>query len=191
MYSDVDAGNTKKKLFTKIAVFLMYREIYCPSICDHQRAYIAYWRLYCVQKWSNIDSNSMLQGSALVKLIWVEHMVWFSQSQWLCLKLHNNVLYSVTLSVCVAYSLSLCVCMVVPRHHIWMIKTNNVWRWCPSSTPSTCWLSFLQTLNEYEIITLIYNRNSCRLDLIYIWTPEDIIIKAILPGCTKFEGKYF
>ncbi len=35
---------------------------------------------------------------------------------------------------------------------------------------------FLQTLKEYEIITLIYNRKLCMLDLLYFWAPEDIIL---------------
>ncbi len=121
-------------LFSKIAVFLMYRGDICPCFCDHQTAYITYWRLYCVQKWNNIDSNSMLWGSAGFE--W-NHVVWFSQSQRLCSNLHNDVLDSVTQSACVAYSLSLCVSMVVPSHHIWMIETNDEKRWRPLSTPCT------------------------------------------------------
>ncbi len=31
------------------------------------------------------------------------------------------------------------------------------------------------TLKEYEIITLIYNRKSCRLDVLLFCAPEDII----------------
>ncbi len=41
---------------------------------------------------------------------------------------------------------------------------------------ATQWLSFLQILKEYEIITLIYNRKSCRLDLLSYCAPEDIIL---------------
>ncbi len=31
-------------------------------------------------------------------------------------------------------------------------------------------------MKEYEIITLMYNRKSCRLDLLSFLTPEDIIL---------------
>ncbi len=115
------------------------------------------------KKRSNIVSNSILRGSA--RFEW--NHVWFSQSQRPCSKLRNDVLDFVTQSACVAYSLSLCVSMVMPSHHFWMIKINDEKRWGPSSTPSTFWFSFLQTLKEYEIIMLIYNRKSCRLDLIF------------------------
>ncbi len=90
--------NTKKKLFSKIAVFLMYGEIEIyPCICDYQTAYIAYWHLYCVKKWNNIYSNSMLRGISglrvephgmvqpiahnLVETETRYHMIWFSKSQ--------------------------------------------------------------------------------------------------------------
>ncbi len=49
----------------------------CPCICDHHTAYIAYWCLYCVQKWNNIDSDPILRGSAGFE--W-NHVVWFNQS---------------------------------------------------------------------------------------------------------------
>ncbi len=157
-------------LFSKIAVFLMYTEIY-PYFCDYQTAYIAYWRLYCVQKWNNIDSNSILRGIAGYE--W-NHMEWFSQSQQLCSKLRNDVLDSVTQSACVVYSLSLCVCMVVPSHHAWMIETNDEKRWRQSSMQ--CTYCHFCKLKEYELITLIYNRKPCRLDLLTFWPPEDIIL---------------
>ncbi len=54
---------------------------------------------------------------------------------------------------------------------------------------ATRWLSFLQTLKEYEIITLIYNRKSCRLDLLSYCAPKDIILKSIRLGSTMFEAK--
>ncbi len=119
-------------LFTEIAVFLMYREIY---------VYIYLWslnNLYSIltsvlyKKWSNIVSNSMLRGSGCVltnsgvsmlhvrQFPW-DHVVWFSQSQWLCSKLSQ-----------------------------WWIYKMAAFIHAP------CWL---QTLKEYEIITLIYNRN--------------------------------
>ncbi len=47
----------------------------------------------------------------------------------------------------------------------------------------------LQTLKEYEIITLIYNRKSCKLDLLSYCAPENIILKSIQPGSTMYEGK--
>ncbi len=46
-------------------------------------------------------------------------------------------------------------------------------------------------VKEYEIITLEYNGKACRLYLLFFCAPEDIILKAIRPGSTKFEGKYF
>ncbi len=64
-------------LFSKIAVFLMYREIYIYVFAIIKQAYIPYWHLYCVKKWNNIDSNSMLRCSAGFE--W-KHVVRFSQS---------------------------------------------------------------------------------------------------------------
>ncbi len=36
------------------------------------------------------------------------------------------------------------------------------------------------TLKEYDLITLIYNRISCRLDLLSFWAPKNIILYDIL-----------
>ncbi len=42
------------------------------------------------------------------------------------------------------------------------------------------------TLKEYEIITLIYNRKTCKLDSLHFSVSEDVIIKAFQPCITKF-----
>ncbi len=46
-------------------------------------------------------------------------------------------------------------------------------------------------MKEYEMISLKYNGRACRLYLLFFCAPEDIILSAIRPGSTKFEGKYF
>ncbi len=46
-------------------------------------------------------------------------------------------------------------------------------------------------VKECEIITLKYNGRACRLYLLFFCAPEDIILYAIRPGSTKFEGIYF
>ncbi len=52
-------------------------------------------------------------------------------------------------------------------------------------------LPFLQTLKEYEIITLIItvNRKSCSLNLLSYCAPEDTILYSIRPGSMMFEAK--
>ncbi len=42
------------------------------------------------------------------------------------------------------------------------------------------------TLKKYEIIILIYNIKSCRLDLLWFCVPEDIILLDIRPCIIKF-----
>ncbi len=81
--SQVDAEKYKLIfLFPKIAVFLMYREIYVLCICNHQTANIAYWHLYCVkkikqhclkfhapgQRWIRVESHGMVQPIAAAVL---------------------------------------------------------------------------------------------------------------------------
>ncbi len=63
-------------------------------------------------------------------------------------------------------------CGMVQPITMTVLKTFTMMNKCTMA----CWLSFLQTLKEYEIITLIYNRKSCRLDLLSFWSPEDIIL---------------
>ncbi len=43
-------------------------------------------------------------------------------------------------------------------------------------------------MKEYEIITLKYKIKTCRLDLLCFCAPANIILLAIRPGSTKFEG---
>ncbi len=49
----------------------------------------------------------------------------------------------------------------------------------------------LAVVKECKIITLKYTGTACRLYLLYSRAPEDIILSAIRPGSTKFEGKHF
>ncbi len=48
---------------------------------------------------------------------------------------------------------------------------------------------FSNIFKEYEIITLIYNRKSCRLDVLLFCAPDNIIPETIIPGSKMFEGK--
>ncbi len=52
-------------------------------------------------------------------------------------------------------------------HVVWFNKMTG---------PFSISLIFANSLKEYEIITLIYNRKSCRLDLLYFCAPEDIFL---------------
>ncbi len=47
----------------------------------------------------------------------------------------------------------------------------------------------IAVMKEYEIITLKYDGKACRLYLLYLGAFKDIILYAIRPGSTKFEGK--
>ncbi len=51
----------------------------------------------------------------------------------------------------------------------------------------------LAAVKECKIITVKYTGKPCRLlaYLLYSSAPEDIILWAIRPGSTKFEGKNF
>ncbi len=54
----------------------------------------------------------------------------------------------------------------------------------------THWGGGLAVMKEYEIITLKYNGKACKLYLLCFCAPEDIILLAIRPGSTTFEGKH-
>ncbi len=89
-------------------------------------------------------------GAALL-LYWFEwnHVVWFSQS-------HISWSTGNKMAVPIPCGMVQPIVAVVLK----MIKKDG------GTHEATSWLSFLQTLKEYEIITLIYNRKSCKLDLL-------------------------
>ncbi len=77
-------------------------------------------------------------------------------------------------------------CVEVRKIYLYLI--NSKWRH-PRFSPGGGGGS--SVVKEYEIITLKYNGQVCRLYLLFFCAPEDIIFYAIRPGSTKFEEKYF
>ncbi len=156
--------------------FFVYRDSRIPEVqgdictyfCHHQTVYIAYWlaSVLCKKKYEAILTKIPCFGAAL----------WLYRFKYLR-------------TMCSAISVEP-PGMVQPIA-VAVLETFVMTNKDGALHPSTCWLSFLQTLKGYELITLIYNRKSCRLDLLSFRAPEDIILQAIRPGSTKFEEKYF
>ncbi len=127
-------------------------------------AYIAYWCLYCVKK----NEAILTQIPYFRAVLWLyqfkwNHMVWFSQSQWLSSKLRSDVLNSVTQSACFVIDYD--------YGYVWLCQaTTSGWSRVMTNKDGAL------NPKEYEIIMLIYNRKSCRLDLISFWAPEDMIL---------------
>ncbi len=69
---------------------------------------------------------------------------------------------------------------------VWFSQSKRLclkWRikMVASINPHKLSLSFLQTLKEYEIITLKYNKKTCRLESLRFSVSEDIILFTIRP----------
>ncbi len=91
----------------------------------------------------------MLRGSAGFE--W-NHMVWFSQSQQLCSKhpRDHDPSRSHVIRMC-----------SLPGAMVWQIIVAMTKKMAAPSTQGD-----LDVIKKYEMITLIYNRKSCRLDLL-------------------------
>ncbi len=187
-------------LFSKIAVVLVIKDVkgYTYNF-DHQMPHIAYWHLYCLQNgailtripFSSVVSWQRLSLPTLVSLHYVRQLPFCKHAMFMKMRENDSAhefipTKSTTLHLFHQHKI---------KWMIWFIRNNitsvykcfrylnwyifPIW-WRPQ--PSFVLVIVDTTLKEYEIITLIYNRKTCRLDLLFFYAPKDIIVLAIRLG---------